>query len=150
MTFPASGLFVPTFVGGLGGTLVVNLDLETHRVALWTDTGTYDLTADTAYGVAPWNANEAAGTGYTAGGLLLTGTSWAHTATGVIRFDATLDPSWATSTIPNVRGCLIYADALAGNNGLCAINFGALYSSSAGTFSITWDTAGIFTWDVIP
>ncbi len=45
MAFPASGLFVATFVD-VGDTtqLTLDLDIETHKYALWTNTGTYDLT----------------------------------------------------------------------------------------------------------
>lgn len=150
MAFPTSALFVPTFVGALGTTqLALDLDLETHRVALYTNSVTgADLTTDTAYGVAPWNANEVTGTGYTAGGALLTTTTFVHTSGGVVRFDAD-DTAWTTSTI-TARGCLIYADALAGNNGIAAITFGADYSSTAGTFTVQWNASGIFTVDLVP
>jgi hypothetical protein len=60
------------------------------------------------------------------------------------------DTSWTTSTITNARCALIYADALAGNNAICLVNFGADYSTSAGTFTIQWAATGIFTWDVTP
>ena len=45
--------------------------------------------------------------------------------------------SWTSSTFSSVRGGLIYADALAGNNGIAAINFGADYSVTSGTLSVT-------------
>lgn len=151
MAFPASGLFVATMVDVFDTTqLAIDLDLDTHRMALWTNTGTYDLTADTAYGVAPWNANEVTGTGYTAGGNLVTGTTWTHSATGVIEWDASA-VQWTSATIATIiRGCLIYADALAGNNAICAINFGSDYGVTAGTLTVTPASAGIFNWDVIP
>lgn len=144
MAFPTSRLAVATFVDALDTTqLAIDLDLETHRVALFTDSVTgADLTTDTAYGVGAWASNEASGTGYTAGGNLLTGTTFTHTGSGVLTFDAT-DSSWATSTI-TARGALLYADALAGNNILVAVNFGSNFTSTAGTFAITWDAAGIF------
>lgn len=150
MTFPASGLFVATYVDVLDTTqLAIDLDLETHKVALWTNTGTYDLTTDTAYGVAPWNANEvASGGGYTTGGATLTGTTWLHTSGGVVVWDAT-DPSWATATI-TARGALYYADALAGNNAIMAQTFGADIVSTGGTFLITLAAGGIFSIDFVP
>jgi hypothetical protein len=151
MAFPASGLFVATMLDVFDTTVLdIDLDLETHKCALWTDTGTYDLVADTAYGVAPWNANEVPnGTGYTTGGELLTGTTYTSTGTGGTKFDAT-DTPWVTSTFSGVRGCLIYADALAGNNGIIAVNFGAAYAVTSGTFTIQWNASGIFTIDWIP
>lgn len=149
MAFPASGLFVATFVDALDTTqLALDLDLETHRVALFTNSvASPDLTVDTAYGVSPWNANEVSGTGYTAGGALLTGTTFLHTSGGVCAWDAT-DPSWSTATI-TARGGLYYADALAGNNAIMAQTFGADITSTAGTFLIQLSASGIFTIDFV-
>ncbi len=150
MAFPSSGLFVATFVDALDTTqLALDLDLDTHKVALFTNSlATADLTADTAYGVGVWGANEVVGTGYTAGGNLLTGTTFAHTSGGVVMWDAT-DPSWATATI-TARGALYYADALAGNNAIMAQTFGADIVSTAGTFLITLAAGGIFSIDFVP
>jgi hypothetical protein len=145
-------LFVATFVDALDTTqLALDLDLETHKVALFTNSVTgADLTTDTAYGVGAWNANEVPNaTGYTTGGIALTGTTYTHSAAGLTAFDAT-DSAWTSSTFSSVRGCLVYADALAGNNGICAITFGADYAVTSGTFTIQWAAAGLFTVDWIP
>ena len=152
MAFPASGLFVATMVDVFDTTqLAIDLDLETHKVALYTDSVTgADLVTDTAYGVGAWASNEIPnGSGYTTGGNLLTGTTYVAGAAGLTTFDAT-DTPWTSATFSLVRGCLIYADALAGNNGIIAINFGAAYSVTAGTFTIQWNLSGIFTIDWIP
>lgn len=152
MVAPNSGLFVPTFLDVFDTTqLAIDLDLDTHKVALYTNslTGT-DLTVDTAYGVAPWNANEIPnGSGYTTGGELLTGTTYTHVSAGVTKFSATNTP-WVSSTFSGVRGCLIYADALVGNNAIMFVNFGADYAVTAGTFTIQWNASGIFTIDWVP
>lgn len=151
MAFPSSGLFVPTFVDVLDTTqLALDLDLETHKVALFTNSVTgADLTTDTAYGVGAWASNEVAnGSGYTTGGAALTGTSFTHVSGGSCKFDAT-DSSWTTASF-TARGCLIYADALAGNNAICAITFGADYTATSGTFAVTWNASGIFTIDFVP
>jgi hypothetical protein len=149
MAFPASALAVATWVDLADTTqLAIDLDLETHKVALFTNSvAAPDLTTDTAYGVAPWNANEVSGTGYTAGGALLTGTTYLHTSGGVVVWDAT-DPSWSTATI-TARGALYYADALAGNNIIMAQTFGADITSTAGTFLITLAAGGIFSIDFV-
>lgn len=151
MAFPPSGLFVATFVDALDTTqLALDLDLDTHKVALFTDSVTgANLVTDTAYGSGAWASNEVSGTGYTAGGALLTGTTFVSTGSGVVTFDAT-DTAWTTATFSAVRGCLVYADALAGNNGIAAITFGADYAVTAGTFTIQWNASGIFTIDLIP
>ena len=150
MAASASGLPVPTWLDIFDTTqLAIDLDLETHRGAMFTNTITNDLTTDSAYGVAPFNANEVSGTGYTAGGNLLTTTTFTHTGTGVLMWDAA-DLQWTTSTIANARAVLLYADALAGNNGIAWINFGGDFSTTAGTFTIQWAGGGIFSIDVIP
>lgn len=149
MAVTVSGLFFPTWRDALNGTIVLNLDLETHKVAMFTNTITPNYSTDTAYGVAPYNANEVSGTGYTAGGNLLTSTTVTESPTGSLMWDAA-DVSWTTSTITNARCALAYADALAGNNAICLVNFGADYSTSAGTFTIQWATAGIFANDLTP
>jgi hypothetical protein len=150
MAVTASGLFVLTFIDVLDTTqLALDLDLETHKVAMFTNSITPNFSTDTAFGAAPYNANEVSGTGYTAGGTVLTSTALSESPSGTIMYDAA-DTSWTTSTITNASCALIYADALAGNNAICLVNFGADYSTSAGTFTIQWAATGIFTWDVTP
>jgi len=149
MAITASGLYVATFVDVLDTTqLALDLDLETHKGALFSNTITPNFTTDTAYGVAPYNANEVSGTNWASGGVALTGTTVAGAA-GTLTFDAT-DVSVATTTLVNARGYLLYADALAGNNAICLVDFGADYSTTAGTFAITWNALGIFTIDLTP
>lgn len=150
MAITASGLFIPTWRDVLDLTqLAIDLDVETHKVALFTNSITPNFSSDTAYGVSPYNANEVSGTGYTAGGALLTTTTLTESPTGTLMFDAA-DVSWASSTITNARGALIYADASGGNEALVLVNFGADYSTSNGTFTIQWASGGIFTWDLTP
>lgn len=151
MAVTVSGLFIPTFTDVLDTTqLAIDLDLETHKVALFTNSITPNFSSDTAYGVAPYNANEIAnGGGYTTGGTVLTSTALSESPTGTIMYDAA-DTSWASSTISLARCCLIYADALAGNNAIVLVDFDADYSTSNGTFTIQWASGGIFTWDLTP
>lgn len=150
MAVTVSGLFVTTFTDVLDTTqLALDLDLETHKVAMFTDSITPNFSTDTAYGVAPYNANEVSGTGYTSGGIVLTSTALSESPTGTIMYDAA-DTDWVSSTITNAKAALIYADALAGNNAIALVNFGANYSTSNGLFRIQWAATGIFTWDVTP
>lgn len=149
MAVTASGIFVATIVDLLDTTqLAIDLDLETHKGALFTNTITPNFTTDTAYAVAPYNANEVTGTNWAAGGVALTGTTFAA-GTGTAVFDAT-DVSVATVTVSNARCYMLYADALAGNNAICLVDFGADYSATAGTFAITWAAGGIFIVDLTP
>ena len=149
MSITASGLNGATFVDVLDTTeLALDLDLETHKGALFSNSITPNFTSDTAYGVSPYNANEVTGTNWASGGVALTGTTVTGSS-GTIVFDAT-DVSVASTTLTHARGYLLYADALAGNNAIFLLNFGADYSTSAGTFAITWHSTGIFIVDLTP
>lgn len=149
MAVSGSGIFVATFVDVFDTTqLAIDLDLETHKIALFSNSITPNYTTDTAFGVAPYNANEVTGTNWAAGGVALTGTTFTG-ASGVATFDAT-DVSVATTTLTNARCGLIYADALAGNNAILLVDFGADFSTSAGTFSIVWSASGIAAFDLVP
>ena len=150
MAVTVSGLFVATFIDVLDTTqLAIDLDLETHKGALFSNSITPNFSSDTAYAVAPYNANEVTGTNWASGGVALTGTTVSESPTGTIMFDAT-DVSVASTTVTNARCYLLYADALAGNNAICLVNFGADYSTVAGTLAIQWASGGIFTWDLTP
>lgn len=149
MSVTASGFYLATWMDILDTTqLGVDLDLETHRGALFTDTPTPNFDTDTAYGVSPYNANEVTGTNWSAGGVLLTGTTLSISS-GAIILDAT-DVSVAATTITNAKFYLLYADALAGNNAIVGINLGAAYSTSNGTFAITWAAGGYANLDLTP
>jgi hypothetical protein len=149
MAVTASGLFVPTFRDALGTTqLALDLDLETHRVALFSNSITPNFDTDTAYGTGTYGSNEVTGTNWSAGGVLLTGTTFTGSS-GTVVFDAT-DVAQATVTLTGARCALIYADALAGNNAIALVNFGADYAPTAGTLAITWHASGIFYLDITP
>ena len=152
MAFPSpSGLFAQTFLKAMNGTIVLNLGLLTHKVALFTNSiGTTDLTADVGYSATPWTANEVAASGtYAAGGYTLANPSWTHTSGGILVWDNTVDPSWTSATI-TARGALYYADALTAKNGICAQSFTSDVTSTAGTFTIVLATGGIFSIDFVP
>lgn len=151
MAVTQSGLFVASWINDKIGAHAINWDLETHKCALVTNGSTPNFSAAAAnakYGDAQFA--EVAGSGYTSGGALLTGTAVAESPSSVIKFDAG-DVSWAASTIAGARAALIYADAIAtpvADPALVLINFGADYSTNNGTFTIQWASTGVFTWDV--
>jgi hypothetical protein len=150
MAWTASGLYYPTFADVLDTTqLALDLDLETHKVALFNNSITPNFSTDTAYGVAPYNANEVTGTNWPAGGVALAGTTVSESPTGSLMWDAT-DVSVSTVTVTGARGGLSYADALAGNNAIVGHNFGADYAATAGTFQIQWAATGLFAIDLTP
>lgn len=150
MAVTVSGMFIPTFRDILDTTqLAIDLDLETHKGALFNNTITPNFSTDTAYAVAPYNANEVTGTNWASGGVLLTGTVVDESPTGSIRWDAT-DYAVANTTVTNARCMLLYADALAGNNAIVLIDFDADFSTVAGTFGLTWASTGILALDITP
>jgi hypothetical protein len=151
MAVTVSGLYVPTFLDIFDTTqLAIDLDLETHKLAMFTNSITPNFSTDTAYGVAPYNANELAATGgYTTGGFVITTTTVTESPAGTIMWDAA-DWTQSSTTWTNARAGLAYADALAGNNAICLVNFGADFSTVAGTFTVQWASGGIFNWDVTP
>lgn len=122
----------------------IDWDTDTVKVALCTSTytpaqDTHDYFNDIT--------NEVTGTGYTAGGATLANKTVGYTAgTNVTKFDAD-DTSWTSSTI-TARYAIIYVDTAGASTTdplIGYVDFGADVSSSSGTFSITWDAAGIFT-----
>lgn len=149
MAWTTSGLYVATFLDALDTTqLALDLDLDTHRIALYnnTDTPNYNAAGETAYSAT----NEVTGTNWPAGGVVLATATFTESPTGTVMFDAA-DISVSNATFSNAYGGKIYADALAGNNLICGIYFGgAAYSPNNGVFSITWASAGIFALDLTP
>lgn len=149
MAISASGLFLKTWIDALDTTqLALNLDLTSHKVALFTDSVTVNFSNDTAYGVSPYNANEVSGTGYTAGGVAIANTAVSDVS-GTLKWDGD-DVSWTSSTITNAKGALIYADALGGDNAIMLVNLGSNYSTSAGTMLVSWNALGILNFDLTP
>jgi hypothetical protein len=145
-----SGLFVLNWIDIVDASqLAVDLSLTTNKVALFTNTITPNYSTDTAYAVAPYNANEISGTGYTAGGAAVASPTITESPTGTLMYDLA-DVSWTTSTITNARCSLFYANALAPKAAICLVNFGADYSTSAGTFTIQWAAGGMFNIDLTP
>lgn len=113
----------------LSGT---HTNTDTYKIALYTSAATLSA-ATTAYSAT----NEVVGTGYTAGGLALSGFS-TSLDTGVAILDFTTDPSWTTATI-TARGALIYNSSKT-NKAVAVLDFGSDISSTAGTFTVQFPT----------
>ena len=145
----ASGLFGLTFRDALD-TTQINIDFlaDTIKYQFVSDTYTPDFNTHTTETNI---TNEVTGTGYTTGGEALASKTWAA-ATGVLTFDAA-DVSLATTTLSAVRGVVIFDDTPTtpvADPLILAMTFGADYTTSAGTFAITWNGSGIFTIDYTP
>ncbi|WP_426111018.1 hypothetical protein [Massilia sp. PWRC2] len=105
---------------------------NTYKIALYTSAATISK-ATTVYTAT----GEVVGTGYTAGGQVLTGiTQSLDTDTAIMDF---ADPSWASSTI-TARGALIY-DATNGNKVRAVLDFGADIVTTATLFAVALPAA---------
>ena len=122
----------------------VDWDSDSIKVALLSSSYTPNQDTDDY-----WNdvsAYEVTGTGYTSGGATLANKTVGYTSsTNVTKFDGD-DVSWTSSTI-TARYAVIYdSTGTASTSALIGyVDFGSNQSSSSGTFSIVWDSAGIFT-----
>lgn len=111
-------------------------------------TGTYDATltnVGTPGSGTPSSSNvgtdEASGTGYTSGGVTLSGRSVTNQS-GTACIDFTT-PTWASSTISAI-GAVIY-NSTKSNKVVGCFSFGGTITSTAGTFTATMPTVGAST-----
>lgn len=90
-------------------------------------------------------ANESSGTGYTAGGKALASVTWGQ-VTNVLHYKAATI-TWTTVTV-TAYGDLVYDTTstitIKKTYGLCYNYFGGQFTSTAGTFTVTWSATGIF------
>ena len=148
MAVTASGLYYTTYRDVLDTSqTALDLDLETSKGALFTDTITPNFSTDTAYTSSPYTSNETSGGSWVSGGIALTGTTISESPTGSLMYDAT-DVSVATTTITNAMCYLNYAAS--GSLCICLVDFVTAYSTSNGTFGIQWASAGVFAIDLTP
>ena len=102
----------------------VHAAADTYKLALYTS-GTYDKTT-TAYSATGECSNS--GTGYTTGGITLTGQNVTMNGdTAVLDFD---DAVIATATLANVIGAILYNSSKS-NKAIAVISFAATSSTNA-------------------
>jgi hypothetical protein len=155
MAVTVSGLYITTWEDILDATqLAIDLSLTTHKIALLSNSATPNFSTDSAWS----STNEVSGTGWASGGVALSAaaagaTSTAPTLTesptGSLMYDMN-DIAVSGTTLTNARAARIYADALAGDNLIVLINFGADFSTSNGTFGIQWASTGVLALDITP
>ncbi|MBG0828563.1 hypothetical protein HS041_12365 [Planomonospora sp. ID67723] len=143
------GWFSDTYIKALSNDIALDLGdttAGTNKGALFTgsvSSGTIDFDAtNPAYGSSPFNANEASGPGYTAGGINMTVTSFAVLATANKvgwKFSTLL---WTATTI-TAEGLLVYVPGLS-NRAVLYRWFGQAYPTSDGDFQITFHADGIW------
>ena len=152
MAVTASGLFVTTFQLILDNTIAVDMSSETNIMcALISDAATPDFAAHDYW--ADLSASEVTGTNWAAKGVALTGTTWTSTG-GALMWDAA-NVSVASTTLSNAMAAVIFDDSVSSPTAdamICLVDFTSPYSTSNGTFAITWSTSPncIFSIDLTP
>lgn len=115
----------------LGG--IHDLDTDTLKIALYASSASLgpETTIYTSTG-------EVTGTGYSAGGAILT--SPVISSSGTIAYMDFADVAWAASTI-TARGALIYNSSKA-NRAIWVLSFGLDRISASSTFTLVFPVAG--------
>lgn len=122
------------------GVTPTNLKTDTIKISLHTSSYTPDIDTHEFFDDV---TNEVTGTGYTAGGNTLSVTTSQDNTNDKGVFDAT-DTSWTTATI-TARYAVIYKDTGTPSTSplVCYLDFGSDFTSSGGTFLITFHADGI-------
>ena len=147
----SSKVFVATIEAVLENAAAFDLSSDSLKIALFNDTITPDATvalASTAYGAGVW-----------ASGEVYDGTEWPQTGqaldsvtSGITSNVYTLDAAnevsdGSSATLADVRGCLVYDDAIS-DYGICFLSFGGAQSVTDGTFTVNFAGTGIATFTV--
>ena len=106
---------------------------NTFRMALYTDSASFTA-ATTAY----TSSNEITGTNYSAKGNTLTRVD--PSSSGTTGFTDFADTSWSTATF-SAMGAMIFNDSASGDPSVVILDFGALKTATAGTFTIAFPAA---------
>lgn len=107
---------------------------QTFKIALYTSAATLGAST-TAY----TTSDEVVGTGYSAGGQVLT-ISQVPTSSGTTAYIDFSDVTWTTATI-TARGALIYLSNGGTNPAIAVLDFGGDKTSTAGNFTIQFPVA---------
>ena len=106
---------------------------STFQIALYDDNSSFTA-ATTAY----TTSNEITGTNYTAKGNTLTRIDPSSSGTTALTDFA--DTSWTTATF-SAMGAMIFNDSASGDPSVVILDFGALKTATAGTFTIAFPAA---------
>jgi hypothetical protein len=149
MAWTNSKIFTAFIENALENVSAYALASDTIKVALYNNTPVPDQTvsqANTAYNVGQWvNTSEVADAAEWAAGGQALDTVTSAFSSNVYKFDADDEVSAGSSaTLANVYGCLVY-DSTISSYGLCYLYFGGANSVTDGTFTVVFNSSGIFT-----
>ena len=106
---------------------------DTFKIALYTSSATMSAST-TAYSTS----DEISGTNYSAKGNTLTRIDPSSSGTTALTDFA--DTSWSTATF-SAMGAMIFNDSVSGDPSVVILDFGALKTATAGTFTIAFPAA---------
>ena len=106
---------------------------NTFRMALYTDSSSFTA-ATTAY----TSTDEISGTNYTAKGESLTRID--PTTSSTTAYTDFADVAWSTATF-SAMGAMIFNDSASGDPSVVILDFGALKTATAGTFTVAFPAA---------
>lgn len=163
MAWTDSRIFTQAMINPIGGrvwttaapTTYSSLSADTVNAALFNNTVVPDRDAvvgSTGYNTGTWTTgNELIDTlnsNWVAGGRPLASKTWSELAANVVSFDAADTAGAGNVTITATYGCLVYDNTITGGTvakqGMCFNYFGGTQSVTNGTFTIVWDTTGVF------
>ena len=118
-----------------------NIDWESDTIKIMIVSTSYTFAA-THNQKSEIVAYEIRGTGYTAGGKVLTSKTVTQGAT--TKLDAA-DATWTSLTASSMGGAIVYDDDLANDDLICYIDFGEAKASTATDFTINFGASGVLT-----
>lgn len=151
MAWTESGLFYATWRDTLKDVISMSLIDTNNNLSLSSNSETPDYISATD--PSTWTtANEVTGTNWASGGINLSTGSYAPAITqspSKTLMYSLGNVSVASTTLTGAYGCYIYANGLTPKAKIMGIWFGGTgYSTVAGTFAITWNAAGVMTFQV--
>lgn len=152
MAWANSKVFRQFLADAVLNTAAFDLADDTFKVALYNNSITPDndvSAANSAYDAGQWsNTNEVSESDqWDAGGVTLTSPSINVSTADVVFWDAADTASGSEADLSGVHGCLIYDDTLTtpvADQGICYNYFGGENSVTNGTFTVVWNSNGIW------
>ena len=125
---------------------VHNLGSDIFKVGLVDETAPVPVAGSATPEWGDFSGNEVSGTGYSAGGATLSGTSTAEAA-GVTTFDDTGNVTWSQNGAgpTNIYWAILYNDTASSDECIGFLDMGGPVSLIDGDVSITWNASGILT-----